>query len=184
MTIGPGRVERAIARTIYDAPSLTFSVEELVAIAYPGINRVEKKHRVVVRRAAKKVGDRARWAWTRPARPGHPIIYYNLLDHRSYGIAQIRGSYRQLGATHAEVSAVIDDPTPINAVIEQWKAAIRPGGRFWLEVEYNRAGRAHTLLAPPALHGKEERPSSEGPTPSPDTLGALSRWDQAGNPRS
>ena len=61
MTIGPGRIERAIAATFFAQPSMTFTVEELVVIAYPGLNRIEKKHRVAVRRAANKVAVREWW---------------------------------------------------------------------------------------------------------------------------
>ena len=145
MTIGPGRNERAIAATFLANPSMTYTVDELVAIAYPTVKRIEKKHRVAVRRAAKKVATREWWGCSRAERPGHRIVYFNFLDHQSYAIGQIRGSYRYRELTHAEVVAAIEDPSMAPIVAEQWREAMRPGGAFWLEVEINRAKRRATI---------------------------------------
>jgi hypothetical protein len=55
MSRGPGRIERAI-RALFDAhPDRHISTDDLVAHCYPGINHIERKHRVAVLRAAHKV---------------------------------------------------------------------------------------------------------------------------------
>jgi hypothetical protein len=141
MTIGPGRIERAIAATFFANPSMTYTVEELVAIAYPGVSRVEKKHRVVVARAANKVAARECWSSTRAERPGHRVVYFNLLDHQSYAAGQIRGSYRFRELSHADVIGAIEDPNTAPLIVEQWREAMSRGGAFWREVESNRAKR-------------------------------------------
>jgi hypothetical protein len=56
MSRGPGRIERAIEALFASQPGRTFSTEELVEAAYRGVNRTEKKHRVAVLRAAKRLG--------------------------------------------------------------------------------------------------------------------------------
>jgi hypothetical protein len=83
MSRGPGRVERAIEQTFTDNPSAAFTVEELAAAAYPGLNRVEKKHRVAVLRAADKVAGRLGWHKYVCERPGGHIVYCNPVDLRS-----------------------------------------------------------------------------------------------------
>jgi hypothetical protein len=55
MSRGPGRVERTIATIFANAPPLTIvTMSDLVACVYPG-EAVEKKHRVAILRAVKKV---------------------------------------------------------------------------------------------------------------------------------
>jgi hypothetical protein len=55
MSRGPGWVERAIAAYFEAEPSRTFSTDELVEAIYHDVERVEKKHRVAVLRAADNV---------------------------------------------------------------------------------------------------------------------------------
>jgi hypothetical protein len=52
MSKGPGRVSRAIEAALEAEPDNAFTVEDLCDRVYRGINRVEKKHRVAVLRAA------------------------------------------------------------------------------------------------------------------------------------
>ena len=56
MSRGPGRIERAIEALFASQAGRTFSTDELVEAAYRGVNRIEKKHRVAVLRAAKRLG--------------------------------------------------------------------------------------------------------------------------------
>jgi hypothetical protein len=65
------------------------SVDDLVSVAYQGINRVEKKHRVATIRAADKVAARIGWACRQAEMAGHPLVYYNLYDVRSYTIGTV-----------------------------------------------------------------------------------------------
>ena len=55
MSRGPGRIERAIAAILDAEPDNAFTTEDLCERVYPGVNRVEKKHRVAVLRAANKL---------------------------------------------------------------------------------------------------------------------------------
>lgn len=55
MSRGPGRIERAIVEAFKTGD--TWTVEDLCRAAYPGINRIERKHRIAVRRAAHKVTE-------------------------------------------------------------------------------------------------------------------------------
>ena len=80
MSKGPGRIERAIATAFTRGPNQAFSVDDLALIAYPGINRVEKKHRVATMRAARKlILGGVRWTWSVEQLRGGKAIYYNLL---------------------------------------------------------------------------------------------------------
>ena len=58
MSRGPGRIERAIAAILDGEPNNAFTTEDLCERVYPGVNRVEKKHRVAVLRAANKLVKR------------------------------------------------------------------------------------------------------------------------------
>jgi hypothetical protein len=73
MSRGPGRIERAIEETFTANPSETFTVDELVATAYPGTDEIEKKHRVAVIRAADKVAARLWWEKALSERFHHPL---------------------------------------------------------------------------------------------------------------
>jgi hypothetical protein len=53
MSRGPGKIEQAIGEAFKSEPERTFGTDDLIAIAFPDINHVEKKHRVSVLRAAR-----------------------------------------------------------------------------------------------------------------------------------
>jgi hypothetical protein len=53
MSRGPGKIERAIGQAFKAEPERTFGTDDLIAIAFPHIDQVEKKHRVSVLRAAR-----------------------------------------------------------------------------------------------------------------------------------
>ena len=91
MSKGPGKIERAIADAFARQPSATFSVEDLGPICYPGLNQVEKKHRVAIIRAADKVA--ARMWWGRTYSSGVPCVYRNLCDLHSYALGEVREDY-------------------------------------------------------------------------------------------
>ena len=59
MSRGPGRIGRLIAEAFDTAErGKRFTTEALCRLAYPGIDRVENKHRVAVLRAAHNVLDK------------------------------------------------------------------------------------------------------------------------------
>ena len=137
MSRGPGVIERAVEATFAGHPSSTFTVEELAALAYPGVNRVEKKHRVAVIRAADKVGRRMGWIGQRAERPGGTVIYSNLYDVRSYSLGRLRRDFltNWRGSDYPE--KVLDDPT----VCPRDYESAQLGGAWWLHVEINKAVR-------------------------------------------
>jgi hypothetical protein len=55
MSKGPGHVSRAIEAALEAEPDNAFTIEDLCDRVYRGVNRVEKKHRVAVLRAAKAI---------------------------------------------------------------------------------------------------------------------------------
>ena len=68
---GPGRIERAIEEAFTAEPSRAFTVEALALVAFQGVNRVAKKHRVATLRAAHNVSKRLGWK----AAPGGGLRY-------------------------------------------------------------------------------------------------------------
>jgi hypothetical protein len=103
-------------------------------------NRIEKKHRVAVLRAADKVAKRMHWekwqcqrfgqgGWwaASPSLEGRGAIYVNLLDPRSYGLGMVREDPSGAGKSMAELEAELDDED------------LAPGGAWWLAVERAKA---------------------------------------------
>ena len=95
MSRGPGKVQRAIEAAFAATPDAIFVVEELVAIAYPGVVQIERKHRSAVVRAVKWMETRTGWsADIRKAhgRRGHqdhrPAIIFNLNSATSTAAAR------------------------------------------------------------------------------------------------
>lgn len=105
MSRGLGRIERAI-RTLFAAdPDMAYTTEDVCAACYPGANEwkvedklhgielrwgVERKHRVAVLRAAKKLiaSDpdwRCRSSWFNR---GNMLVFYNAASPESTAIAQ------------------------------------------------------------------------------------------------
>lgn len=90
MSRGPGRIERTITDLLLANPRKTYTAEEVVSACYPGINRVEKKHRVSTLRAAKKVAANLHWL-ARTINGTHgSIIFHNALDLRSLAVGMTR----------------------------------------------------------------------------------------------
>ena len=78
MSRGPGRIERAVKGAFDAQPNHTFTTDELCACVFVGIQRIEKKHRVSLIRAAKRVVARERhWRMTRASKPGAPLVFYS-----------------------------------------------------------------------------------------------------------
>lgn len=137
MSLGPGKIERAIEAAFRGSPRATFSVAELLPHAYPGVNRIEKKHRVAILRAADKVAARLGWqGWKREARGGE-TIYLNRCDIRSYAIGRMRTGYP---AYTAEAAAhVLEDPSHYRHAY--YRGLTRPGGSWWRHAVYAQAVR-------------------------------------------
>jgi len=78
MSRGPGRVERAIKAAFDAEPTRVFTTEYLCTHVYAGAIKIEKKHRVSLIRAAKRVLQREHhWRMTRTHMPGAPFLFFN-----------------------------------------------------------------------------------------------------------
>lgn len=143
MSRGPGKIERAIEAAFSAMPSATFSVAELGPIAYPGLNRVEKRHRVAILRAADKVAARLWWKGLTSERPGGSIVYCNLLDVHSYALGRLRADFLTGAEPIARLETFLIEPEPGDpfAHRSRWDV-VRPGGAWWLHVEAAKADRA------------------------------------------
>ncbi len=143
MSRGPGRIERAIEALFVAEPGRTFSTDELVEAVYRGVNRIEKKHRVVVLRAANKVAERMHWAkwqcerlgqgdgWGRsPSLSGRGAVYVNLLDVRSYALGNLLVDHVHADKSVAEIEAMLDAENAKD---------IAYGGVWWFHVEEAKA---------------------------------------------
>jgi hypothetical protein len=75
MSKGPGRIERAIEAAFAADPDNAFTTEELCERAYfPAVNLIEKKHRVAVVRAGKRLAERMeRFSWFISERLGNEL---------------------------------------------------------------------------------------------------------------
>lgn len=94
MSRGPGRIERAIAAAFEAEPDEAFSTDELCALAYPGVNRIEKKHRVAVIRAGERVCARMpAWAAWQSSEATGPLIWANRYSVPSYTLMRARKAY-------------------------------------------------------------------------------------------
>jgi hypothetical protein len=133
MSRGPGYVERAIEELFTSSPTQAFSTDELVAAVYPGVNRIEKKHRVAVLRAADKVAKRLRWEKQQCERfgwggEGRGSIYFNKLDVHSYAIGRMRADFVHAGES---VSALETRIAPDGDHAEY----VAHGGSWWIHVQ-------------------------------------------------
>jgi hypothetical protein len=133
---GPGRIEQAIEATFTRFPDQTFSTAELGLIVYPGINRIEKKHRVSIVRAADKVAKRIAWSARRARAPAGAggVVYYNLLNARSYRLGMLRAGIFSRSEPLRELEERLDNPDVRNA---EW-SDIQPGGVWAMHVEIHK----------------------------------------------
>ena len=135
MSRGPGRIETAITDLAAANPSAVLTVEDLATVAYSSINKVEKKHRVAVLRAAYKAFAGVGWSSFACERPGGHILFYNPVDLRSYARARILADFSWWRSTPVEVDAMIDNrdgwPT-------KWDM-VQPTGAWAIHVAINNA---------------------------------------------
>jgi hypothetical protein len=103
MSRGPGRVERAIKAAFEAEPTRVFTTEYLCTHVYAGATKIEKKHRVSLIRAAKRVLQREHnWRMTRTHTPGAPFLFFNETNAEHTDIAGPHG-FRQ-GGDEAEAA--------------------------------------------------------------------------------
>ena len=147
MSRGPGRIERDIQALFTDQAHRSFSTDELVEAVYRGVNRVEKKHRVAVLRAAdnvaKRLGCWEKWKCERAYQTratGLGCVYVNVIDLHSYAIGRLRADFLHLNDPITELEA---------RIAEGGKDAnlVARGGPWWVIVEKAKAERGMAVDA-------------------------------------
>jgi hypothetical protein len=147
MSRGLGRVQRLIVAMFTGNPGAVFSVADLGMVAYPGVNQVEKRHRVAVLRAAEHAADACGWRASR----GASIEFYNPFSTRSAALATMRATWKRFSRCPiAEVEAALDDPK------RHFHKLIAPGGPVWLDVEIASANRDGEITRVEALQQKRD----------------------------
>ena len=91
MSKGPGKVQRVILDLMAAEPDGAWTVEDLCERVYLGINRVEKKNRVVVLRAVRKIidGDED-WTLYQSENTGCTMVLVNLANVMSYALGRLK----------------------------------------------------------------------------------------------
>jgi hypothetical protein len=84
MSRGPGRIERAIGDAFQQHPQRSYTTDELVALAYPEVRWIKKKHRVAVLRAARNVAPKYARTAVAMGMPGSPLLFVNEFDELAY----------------------------------------------------------------------------------------------------
>jgi hypothetical protein len=129
MSRGPGKIERAIERVLQTDRS--YSVEELALLAYPGINRIEKKHRVAVLRALENIGNRMLVYRFRAYEPRKRHFVCNGTSVRAYVHGIMRECWWNAGRSLRDIDNILSNP--------QIQHVMEPGGLWWTDVEIHKA---------------------------------------------
>lgn len=133
MSRGPGRIERAVAAAFEAEGDRAFTTDELCTLAYTGLNRVEKKHRVaVIRSAANVCAKMPEWTAARSEAANSPLIWYNRYSLASYAMMQVRKAY-----PGKSVEAARQMISPAG----RFHSAIGEGGSWWRHVQLAIARR-------------------------------------------
>jgi hypothetical protein len=141
MSRGPGRIQRAIIAGFERCPKRSFRTDELVALAYPGVRRIEKKHRVAVLRAAwhvapkyRRVGLTMSGSWG--IGTGSPLLFVNQLDEVGWVRGCIRARLPRFWRLLEVAEAKWAEEEPIRErAYAIWEEEGRPEGRqldHWL----------------------------------------------------
>jgi hypothetical protein len=118
----------------------SFFVEELALLAYPGINRAEKKHRVTVLRALDNVAKTVPLFNITTYRAPWRLIVTSLLNVRSYAHGVLRAEWWGNAERSLEqVEMILSDA-------EVQSELMAPGTRWWVEVEINKAEAEYRVL--------------------------------------
>lgn len=145
MSRGPGRVERIVEEAFRGSPDDAFLLDELAVTAYPGINQPDKKHRVSVGRAARKVAARLGWQWRYREHHKGASVYYNPLSVRSHGLA-FALAHGYGGKSDAIRAIELPDG-------KHW-SAMQPGGVFGIHVAIHKAQVAGDM---PTYHALKDK---------------------------
>jgi hypothetical protein len=124
MGTGPGHVARAIEAAFAAEPGSAFSVDELCRRVYRGADRVEKKHRVAVLRAAKA---NPRLIYLPSYLSGGTLIFFELGSVKGYGLARLKAT-NYSGKSDAELRGRLRKGGVCHELVA-------PGGDWYRQVE-------------------------------------------------
>lgn len=133
MSKGPGQIQRALEALFIAHPDTAFTVEDLATASFPGINQIEKKHRVSVLRAAAKACGRNGWSYVNAEALGGMAIFFNQRSTKSYVLAKARARFPDRDA--ATLSGWLEGEEESNGVIEKLRTNGQPGEAYDLHVQ-------------------------------------------------
>lgn len=141
MSKGPGRISRAISAAFETEPDNAFTTTEVCERAYADCKEewVEKKHRIAVVRAAKKI---PRLDYFVSDTLGGQLVFFDPCNLMSYAMARLKAdnlyTYRNNDPrrrwrqdTEADLRAILAD--------DRHRQLLGEGGAWWQEVELARA---------------------------------------------
>lgn len=140
MSRGPGSLERAILDALSAQDGNALSVEDLCERCFPGLNRVEKKHRVSVIRSMGTVAKRnPRLMILRSRVRGGALIICWRDNLDSYAMARMKAEadnfYRAADTTLSSEEQERSYRSALSAPGNYWSKMVAPGGPWKLDVE-------------------------------------------------
>jgi hypothetical protein len=159
---GPGHVARTIEAILIAEPDNAFTVDDLCDRVYRGINRIEKKHRVSVMRAAKSVAKRhPNFECERSEHLGGTLVFFTADNVMSYAMMRLKSDkFREYRNNDPRQRWRPETEQELHArLIEggQDHRLIIPGGAWWRHVELWKAARAGDAETVAKLEAEGER---------------------------
>ena len=144
MSRGAGKIERAIAHLFQTDVDDAYTVEDLAERVYTTAETIEKKHRVAIIRAGKKICQRSPdWTWYIGENRGNTLVFFNLYNTLSYATARLKADmfnfYR-----HKDKRTNGKDARQIKKMLEpggSYYGHVRHGGAWWRHVQLRIADR-------------------------------------------
>ena len=140
MSRGAGRIEQAI-EAAFAVEGVCYKTDDLCKLVYPDTT-IERKHRVSVMRAVKKVCERTDWEMWDVETRGKPSVFVNPCDLISYAIGR---SLREHPWRFHRIT--FDDAKKEYSVGSKNHRLIEEGGSYYRFVQMNiakRDGDVHT----------------------------------------
>jgi hypothetical protein len=113
-------VVAAIAALFTGSPDDSFDTIELIDRVFPGLNRVEKKHRTAVVSAAKQLCDARDWSWFIASHRGGTFVFFNRRSVTSYAMGRLKADYLWWRTRRTPAARAADN--------EHLRAKLLPGG--------------------------------------------------------
>jgi len=141
MSRGPGKRQAAIEALMTPDYDDIYVLEDFAAAAFPGLNRMEKKHAVATARAAKAACERCGWDWGRKQSRGGSLSFFNKRSVRSYGLFRAWAGASIWSGDLAAVRAAVEGTgkEAWRPWAERARQAMEPGGAWFVHVMQWRA---------------------------------------------